>query len=743
VQVDDLNLLLVTMDTTRADRIGAYGCEGARTPTLDRLAREGVLFEQATSTAPLTLPAHASLFTSRFPPDHGVRDNGGFFLDPKEITLAAVLRRHGYATGAFVGAYVLDSKWGLNTGFDVYFDKFQLSQYSAISLGRVQRPANEVADHALAWLEQASASRFFAWVHFYDPHAPYEPPEPFRSQFDGRPYDGEIAFVDAQLGRLVGFLVDRQLLERTLIVVIGDHGESLGEHQEETHGFFLYEGVLRVPLVIRTPFSALRGRRVADVVRSVDVMPTILDFLGLEAPGTVEGTSLTRPMAGTGRITDLETYSETLYPRHHYGWSELRAVRQGRYKVIEAPRPELYDLEADPGETHDLSTTRRVLAARMLDRLRARDQRSGKRGGPPSRGEVEVDPETRARLSALGYVGTFADGGSAASGSERADPKDKVGVFNLMMQARDRPQTARDEDAATVVTTLERVVKDDPAIIDAWLMLGNQHVKMRRLEEASTFFKRALALKPDYDVALINLANTYRELGRDQDALLGYERYLGVDPKNANVRYQAAQILFDHGDLDKAEAQLRECLTLRPDMAAARNALGVIALTRGDVTTAERETTAALEQQPNVRLAHFNLGLLAEARHDDRKAIAEYRREMELHPGSYKAAFNLGNVYERLGDRTKQIEAYRSAIEMNPQFADGQFILANVLLHMQQWEEAATLARKGLGIRGPSRYAALGHYVLADVYTHEGRPAAAAREAARGRALQSSASHRQ
>src|SRR5919197_2328620 len=325
------NVLLVTLDTTRADRIGAYGYAGADTPALDRLAREGVLFEQADSAAPLTLPAHSSLFTGRFPPRHGVRDNGGFYLEPNQPTLASLLKQHAFRTGGFVGAYVLDSRWGLNSGFETYYDKFDLAKYDAISLASIRRPANEVADRALEWLQSIADSRFFCWVHFYDPHAPYDPPEPFNTRFAGRPYYAQIAFVDSQLRRLVAFVEQRNVLDRTLIVVVGDHGESLGEHREDTHGFFVYESVLRVPLIVRTPLAATGGRRVTDPVRSVDVMPTIVALLGFRGPADIDGTSLVPAITNRARPRDLETYSESYYARHHYGWSELLAMRQGRY----------------------------------------------------------------------------------------------------------------------------------------------------------------------------------------------------------------------------------------------------------------------------------------------------------------------------------------------------------------------------------------------------------------------------
>src|SRR5262245_12285141 len=298
VQPGDLNLLLITLDTTRADRLGAYGWPASATPALDRIGRDGVLFDRAVAPAPLTLPAHASLFTGDYPPHHGVRDNGGFFLDERETTLAERLKARGLKTGGFVGSYVLDRTWGIGQGFDTYFDNFDLSKFDTPSLGEVERPANEVADRALGWLETVRSSRFFGWVHFYDPHSPYTPPEPYRTRFADRPYLGEIAFVDSQVGRIVAFLEAQHLIDRTIIVVAGDHGESLGAHGESTHGFFIYDAVLHVPLMIRAPYDVLHGRHVANVVRSVDVMPTVLDLLGLPPPDQVDGQSVVPMMTG-------------------------------------------------------------------------------------------------------------------------------------------------------------------------------------------------------------------------------------------------------------------------------------------------------------------------------------------------------------------------------------------------------------------------------------------------------------
>lgn len=735
VSRDQLNLIVVTLDTTRADRLGAYGAAQIRTPVFDRLAREGVLFEQTESVAPLTLPAHTSIFTGRFPPEHGVRDNGGFFVSPKERTLATVLQHAGFQTGAVVAAYVLDGKWGLNLGFDRYIDDFDTAKVRGLG-GAVQRPANEVVDRALPWLEQAKDRRFFAWLHFYDAHTPYDPPEPYRTEYAGRPYNGEIAFVDAQLGRLVGFLEQRGLLQKTVIAVIGDHGESLDEHGEASHGFFIYESTSRVPFVIRAPFDRLAGRRVADPVRAVDLMPSVLDLLGVATPNGISGASLVPLMTGAARELGLESYSESMYPLHHFGWSDVRAMRLGRFKVFDAPRPELYDLDRDPGETQNLFADRRVVADQMLARLQTLHARFAA-AGPSSGPAPAVDPEVRARLAALGYVGSFV-ATSASPRGDRADPKDKIALFNLMNAARETGKTG-DEGFTLAVARLRQVVAADPRVIDAWFMLGNEYFKARRFTDAIGFFKKALELKPDYDLALINMANSYRALGNDEAAMAGYEQYLRVDPRNAYVHYQMGEIVLDRGDRAGAERRFREALAIDAKVAPARVALGVLAIQGGDAAAAEREIAAALALKPDVRLAHFNLALIAEAREDWPKAETEYRRELELHPDAFKAAFNLSRVYERMGNRGAEIGALRESIAANDAFAEGYLYLARASLNGGDLDQAAAMARKGLALDPRSGEAPLGHYVLADVYSRRGNLADAQRELTAGRALEARA----
>jgi len=729
VGLADLNILFITLDTTRADKLGCYGEPTQVTPNLDRLAAEGVLFERAFSPVPLTLPAHATIFTGTVPPTHGVRDNGGYVLDPTHESLAHVLRRRGgWATGAFVGAFVLDGRWGLDQGFDTYVDDFDLATFKSFSLSDVSRRGGEVVDAALPWLEQHAHQRFFAWLHFYDPHSPYDPPEPFKTQFAQRPYLGEIAYMDAQIGRVFRWLDDHALWNRTLIVAMGDHGESLNEHGEGTHGLFIYDATLRVPLLVRAPFGALTPRRVSSLVRSQDVMPTLLDLLQVQVPSGVQGRSLVPLM--TGQVTDLnlDAYSESFYSRFHFGWSELKGLRAGRYKYIDAPRPELYDLDQDAGETTNLYAQRRPLADRLGAELKRFEPAAGPAPAAPA-----LDAETRERLAALGYIGA-APQTTATPGRTLPDPKDKIDLFNMLINAR---EGAGPGQSRIVIANLEKVIAADPNIVDAWMTLGNEHTRREETEQAIRCYKEALQRNPDYEAATISLANAYRRLGRHEEAIAGYERYLQRDPRNGYVHYQLGEVFMDTGRQDRAREEFSRALELDGRLASARNALGAIALQQGDFVTAEREVRDALKLKPDVALAHYNLALLAERRGDRPTAVAEYRREIEMHPDSYKAAFNLAALYGEIGNRAGQQQALARAIEMNPTFAEGYVYLARFYLETnQRFEEAIRLAKRGLELNPRSAFAPLGHYVLADLYARQGRTGESTREGLLGRSLE-------
>ena len=427
-----LNLLLVTLDTTRADALGAYGGR-AVTPSLDQLAAEGVVFEQASTVAPLTLPAHSSLFTGLFPPGHGVHGNGQNALGTESITLAGQLKRGGFRTGAFVSSFVLDHRWGLDRGFDVYHDP-GIGPARRIDRESIRRSADTVVDDALEWLQLLGDDRFFAWLHFYDAHAPARPPAEFAPIGAEDDYFAAIGFVDFQLSRVMNFLAEHQLADRTIVVVIGDHGESLGEHGEPAHGLFVYESVIHVPFIIRAPLANMHGRRVSEPVRIVDVMPTVLDLLRQSAARAIDGQTLVPLMTGAARASRLAVYSESRYGLDRFGWSPLSALREGRFKVILAPRPELYDLEADPHESVNLYQQRADLAASMTRRLRALAQSVTSQQASPA--SVPADAETRARLAALGYVASAP--APADPAQTLADPKDRIELYKQLTRFSQR-----------------------------------------------------------------------------------------------------------------------------------------------------------------------------------------------------------------------------------------------------------------------------------------------------------------
>ena len=724
----DLNVVVVTLDTTRADRLRCYGFSGVETPNIDGLAAEGVVFDAATCTVPLTFPSHSSIFTGLVPPHHGVRDNGGFFLDDAKVTLAERLKTAGWTTGAFIGAWVLESKWGLAQGFDTYSDRFDLSRYKVISLGTVQKPGDEVMDDALRWLESVRSRKFFAWVHLYDPHSPYDPPEPFRSRYPRQPYLGEIAYTDKVVGRLLGWLREAGLMERTLVVLTADHGESLGDHGEATHSFFIYDSTTRVPLIVRTPWG-WRGRRPAQV-SSVDLMPTVLDLVGLPQQPGIDGRSLMRALLDPSADLGHVAYSETYFPRYHFGWQHLRSLRDGQYLYVDAPQRELYDLAQDPGETTNIYDAHRKRA----EDLRAALNELGRAGTEATPDRRQLDPDTLQRLAALGYVGNVIDVDPQAV---LPDPKAELKLFQMMNAAKNLAQDKDDLEGA--VATMRKVIAEDPGIMDAHLTLGNWLVRLKRPEEAIAAFKQALALKPDDDIALGNLAHILRARGRTQDALEALEVFhtaLRVNPSNPQSWYQLATLYLDLGRKGEAEATFREALTANPRMGAAYNGLGVIAFQQARVAEAEGLVAKAIELEPRLRTALYNMGRIREARGDAAGAEQLYRRELETYPDNGRARFNLAQLLRGRGDHAGYLAELRTGIAQAPEFGPCYWYLAREELDGGRLDEAADLARRGLEAQPVSDVAPLGHYVLADVYNRRGEPAKAQEEVSKARKLE-------
>lgn len=729
-----LNVLLVTLDTTRADRIGAFGGPPGLTPNIDALAARATRFTRATAVTPLTLAAHSTMMTGLLPAAHGVRDNGGYRLAAERRTLAEAFAASGAHTGGFVSAYVLDHKWGIAQGFERYYDDFDLAEAKSMSMGEIQRRGDETLAKAVEWLGTNGGQRFFAWVHFYDPHTPYQAPEPFASRYPGSPYNAEIAWTDSLVGRLLDFLKQHDLERNTVIAVLADHGESLGDHGESGHGYFLYGPSTHVPFLLAGPYPGLAGRTVETAVGQADLAPTLLELAGISSdnlePG--QGRSLVPLIEGETDPADAlpRAYSESFVPRLHFGWSELRALRSDRWHFIEAPKPELYDLDQDPGETRNVALDERRVLNEMRQRLAALD--AATKPAPAATQPVEEDEETARKLAALGYLSTTS-AASDKSFRDLPDPKDKLKVYTLIARAR---EIARSEKPAEAIPLFEEILSQDPEISDAWFALGNIYFRQREWEKAADSYQKTLRLRPDHDWAMIGLADTFVARGRPEDAVTGYRKYLGQDPDNTQVLYRLAQVLLDGGRDEEADEAFKRVLTAEPQTARAEVGRAVVLYRKKDLAGANAALDRALRIDTKAKFAHYNRALLFEAQDRPGEAESSYREELKNHPEEYKALFNLGLLQGRLDRPRDAAASLRAAVEANPDFAPGHFFLAQALLASGDLDTAASEARRGLELDADTRIAALGHYVLADIHNRRGESAEAAREAALGRALQ-------
>jgi len=600
------SLVLLTLDTTRHDRLGAYGDPAARTPTLDRLARTGVLFEDAATAVPLTLPAHATMLTGRYPTEHGVRNNALDSLATDEVTLAEVLGSEGYSAAGIVASYVLHHRFGLDQGFALFDDLFE-TPLEAVAGDPPSRRAAEVTDAALQALEDMeTTSPFFLWVHYYDPHAPLDPPEPFRSLQSSSLYDGEVAAMDHEIGRLLSAMDRRGLLERCWIVAVGDHGEGLGTpHPEELHGIFLYDETIRVPLLVRGP-GALRGSIPAGLARTVDLFATILDLLALAPPQRGSGTTLAPAILEGAPLPATIAYAETLDPWDEFGWSPLHSVRDTRWKWIDAPTPELYDLARDPSESRNVAPGEPSVASRLAAALEA--ARAGDRGLEAGRGPgSSLTPEERERLRRLGYV---ADDRPPLPDRPLRDPKETIRLRPTLYRAYAllRENAASEEGAEL----LEAALRDDPENHLALRELGRAYLATGRPERAEPHLARLAEL----DGASV-----------DTLALL------------ARARLERAVVCVDEGRADEAEALLAH---------------------------ADREAASACERAPELPELFLLLAEILEARGDHAAATRRLEEGIRLHPSAAPLLGALGRARIAAGRTEDGIAFFERAIEARP-----------------------------------------------------------------------------
>jgi arylsulfatase A-like enzyme/Tfp pilus assembly protein PilF len=686
-----LNVLVITLDTIRADRLGAYGNPHIRTDFIDGLADQGVLFDRCIAPTPLTLPSHTSLFTGTYPVFHGVRDNSNYVVPAELMTMAELLSEEGYRTGGFVGAFVLSTRWGLDQGFETYTEPESGYDPTMMSFAQIQRPADAVVDDAIAWLRKESEQPWFAWVHLYDPHLPYEPPPGFVREYPDDPYLGEVAFADAQLSRLHGFLQTAGLDSNTIVVFAGDHGEGLGDHGEFDHGLLLYQTTARVPLIIVHPDSTSRGVRREEVVSLVDIMPTIAEALDLPLPGGIQGQSLWPLIAGAGAFDEKPVYAETLYPKLHFGWSPLTAIQDRQFQFIQSSDPELYDLVRDPKQQENLYRTSPDVAERMARQLDILVERLGRGAMEASN---EPDAATIAKLAALGYVAAGVGPDEGQSIDDLPSPRSMLPIYTLFGKAAAAVSAG---DEAGGERMLLEIVEANNSLVDGWFSLGKLYKRQGRMAEALSAFREAHARRP-LDPSLVSkLADALTSTGQPEEAEQLLLAAQAKHPDNPYIVFALARVLENTGRFAESENLFRESLTLDPRSATAHVRLAALALRRGDLNAVNGELDAALRLDPRVPDASLIKGQLLESQNRIDEAAQAYRNELSSSPNSLPAAISLSRLEGRRGRTAEQERVLRNAMQANPQSPGPYLVLAMSFLQRgERYAEAAELAEFAL-----------------------------------------------
>ena len=667
-------IILISLDTLRADHLPAYGYQHVSTPALDAPVADAVLFERAYSHSPQTLPSHASIFSGRLPFEHGVRDNLGFTVRPDERLLPRVLSEHSFATAGIVSSYVLRAEVGIGDGFDLYDSQMPVAS-PEMSIAQMQRDGADSLAVADRWLDSLRSPRLFLFLHLYEPHKPYTPPSRY-SQY--APYDGEIAYADEIVGQLLDSLRARGLYESATIIVLSDHGEGLGDHGEQEHGIFVYDESIRVPLIIKLPGSLAGGRRVSQPVQHIDLLPTILDLIDAPRPDGLRGRSLRPLLEWRERpVPEQYVYSEGLYSRYHFGWSELTALTDAHFRFIRAPREELYDLERDPDERQNIAEDR---ARTVQDMRLALDQLvSQSTIEAPS----EVSEEVVLRLRALGYVGGGVDVAPETEGETLPDPKDQIHVLEKYRQAVDLAGTRRFADA---IELFEEILADNPEMADVWQQLGNLQVRSGRLEQSVQSYRRLVELKRHYRF----------EIG----GLDGSESAGLIAVANSLLKLRRLDEAWEHGELAVTVAEVAD----RQTQARAHDLLVRIALAKMDREAVERHAILAREADPTLPLptyaqalmlhadgryaealplfqetlqqlrsrtvmlneAHFYTGDTLARLEQNEEAEAQFKEELRLWPHHTRSRAGLAMLYQSQGRETEAGQAIADLLETVP-----------------------------------------------------------------------------
>ena len=660
------NVLLITIDTVRADHVGCYGYPKIETPTLDLLAQDGILFERAISQVPLTWPSHTAILTGTYPFQNGVQDFTGQPLDPRFRSVAQAFKKNGYVTGAVVSAYVLDRVWGLARGFDFYDDAFSPEAFQNKDIGLVDRKAGESVTHAIHWLtansNKQTAHPFFLWVHLYDPHSPYDPPEPFHSKYRDHLYDGEIAYADHELGRLITWLKTHQLYSRTLIVALSDHGESLGEHGEQEHGFFVYNPTIGIPLIVKPPAGRdISPSRISTPVETTSVAPTLLQIAGAKDE-EIEKQFTSLPLLGSNTNDDRPAYSETFYTFNSFGWSPLHSLETRRYHFIDAPRPELYDVLADPDERNNLASQQSATISVFKDKLQAMLERNPYQ--ETTEANPGVSPDALEKLRALGYVAYHSPVSPEALAAGLPDPKDKVEEFNKILTAEDAIHAG---DFSTGEGQLAKLEQQDPNLYIVPFLLGETASKRKDWEKSAVEFRRCLELNPNFDQAMTGLGRALFFSGNAEEAKQWARKALERNPLNYKALYELGTI-ETQSDKAAAIADYEKAIAIQGNFAPLRRDLGMLYFEQQNYPDAAKHLAKATELGMNdAHLFNF-LGICYDRTGHLSQAVDTFHHSLQLDDTLAEAHLNLGFTYHRLGRESLASREYQRACELNHEF---------------------------------------------------------------------------
>ncbi len=652
---DGTPVVLVSIDTLRSDRLPFYGYGAVETPAMTRLREDSILFRHAYSHIPLTLPAHASVFTGLLPPDHGIRDNSGYVLDSETLPyLPRMLKQAGYSTGAAVSSWVLRGAVGLDTDFDFYEDLIE-DPAPGIGPGGAQRPGGDTLERSTEWLRSVAEEPFFFFFHIYEPHTPFTPPEPFRSRYRSSPYDAEVAAADAVIGELLEQLKDLEIYDRALIILMSDHGEGLGEHDYLEHGPFLYREALQIPLLVKLPRSQKAGTTVTRGVQLIDIPPTILDLLGLETPESMPGTSLVQ--IDSEAAAERYLYAETYYPRLHFGWSDLASIIRYPYQYIHGPDPELYNLETDPGQHDNILRTERRIYGELKEELETYDRQL--------QAPMEADEETRRKMAALGYLSTV----SPELEGPLPDPKSRVHILSMMTDGIKLASTGQQQAAADV---FRRVLEEEPQMLDAWQYLGNVEVKLGNYEEALAVYRRAFEISSGAPRFAMAVANALIRLDRLDEAREHAELAVDLMPIANDL---VAEIAVQQGKLEDAEELLQASLALRGNRAAPQMTLADLRLKQGRFEEVLQITSDIQKQSGNsvdpneaerLKGLYFLRGQAMAQLDRLEEAEQAFRTEIAAFPELLGPYAHLAFVLALQGRGPESGATLRSMIETNP-----------------------------------------------------------------------------